>query len=99
MCCLIAAPYNPSCTPGDIYLVLLRLSQAKTKENCLACSGKDEDDVISSRNSLDGPLMSHFSTLQTQRSRCLCSDEGDVASSPVVYWMVLVVVNTVSILS
>lgn len=23
MCCLIAAPFNPSCTPGDVYLVLL----------------------------------------------------------------------------
>lgn len=40
-------------------------------------------------------LMSHFPKLQMSP----LSDEEDVASSAVMYWMVLVVVNTVSILS
>lgn len=48
MCCLIAAPFNPSCTPGDVYLVLLSSYMLKKKkiENCLTChgfGGRDKD--------------------------------------------------------
>lgn len=42
---------------------------------------------------LDRLLMSHFFSV------VITTDEEDVASSPVMYWMVLVVVNAVSILS
>lgn len=31
MCCLIAAPFNPSCTPGDVYLVFLSSYMLKKK--------------------------------------------------------------------
>lgn len=42
MCCLIAAPFNPSCTPGDLYLVLLSLLHANKK--------KDEEDFLTGRD-------------------------------------------------
>lgn len=36
MCCLIAAPYNPSCTPGDVYLVFLSLLHGKKRKGKLS---------------------------------------------------------------
>ena len=99
MCCLIAALYNPSCTPGDVYLVFLGLLHAKKKRGkkgrnfsyqrgLLVVKMKISD--ITNCYNLGGFLMSHFPTFSMS---LVSADEEDVASSPVTYWMVLVVVD------
>lgn len=75
MCCLIAALFDPSCTPGDVCLVLTPLLHAKKHEYFLTCrdfgKGKDKDyNDRKNRNNVDGLLVSHFPELQTQRSPC-----------------------------